>query len=208
MRKVPIADMISLVRVTPSSYHFDPHPNNASGAAPAGRRASSRRHWGTASANHVPMRLRILLITMLASQAAAQSPKPAGCLPVSADTAGWPTQGSVQFGTRFLAPPRYRRKAWEVHGSNMPGMGVTDAEDYWPITSVLWIFTFATDTSATLAIPKDAHEYSICVEPWSGKRGSIERFRAGGDVDGTKQHVCTLYCSRVLATAERSVAHL
>jgi hypothetical protein len=121
----------------------------------------------------------MLLVAMLASPAAAQEATPPVCPPVSVDTTGWRAQSSARFGTRFLAPPRYRRKVWESRGSNMPHMDSTDAEDYRPTTSVLWTFTFATAPGASLAVPHDATDYSICTEPWSGRRGTVERFRAG-----------------------------
>ena len=120
----------------------------------------------------------MLLIAFVASPAAAQNAKPSVCPPISVDTSGWHAQSSAQFGTRFLAPPRYKRKLWERHSTNAP-IDWLDAEDYWPITAVLWTFTFATVRGSSLAVPRDAQEYWTCVEPWSGRNGTVERFRSG-----------------------------
>ena len=116
---------------------------------------------------------------MFASQAAAQNPEPRECAPISIDIDGWHAQGSTEFGTRFLAPPRYQRKVWTSRGSNMPQMDSTDVEDYWPITSVLWIFSFSTVRRASQSLPVSGEDYSLCIEPWSGTRGRVERFRTG-----------------------------
>ena len=61
----------------------------------------------------------------------------------------------------------------------MPQMDSTDVEDYWPITSVLWTFSFSTVRRASQSLPESGEDYSLCIEPWSGKRGSVERFRTG-----------------------------
>ncbi len=129
--------------------------------------------------NSTAMRYQVLLIVVLASQAAAQNPEPRECPPISIKTDGWHAQGSTQFGTRFLAPSRYQRQVWESRGSNMPQMDSSDVEDYWPVTSVLWTFSFSTVRGASQSLPASGADYSLCIEPWSGKRGRVERFRTG-----------------------------
>ena len=61
----------------------------------------------------------------------------------------------------------------------MPQLDSTDVEDYWPITSVHWTFSFSTVRRASQALPASGEDYSRCIEPWSGMRGSVERFRTG-----------------------------
>lgn len=125
------------------------------------------------------MRCPVLWIALLTSQAAAQTLEPRECSPISIHIDGWHAESSTHFGTRFLAPPRYRRKVWASLGSNMPQVDSTDIEDYWPITSVLWTFSFSTVRRASQSLPESGEEYSLCIEPWSGKRGRVERFRTG-----------------------------
>lgn len=125
------------------------------------------------------MRNLIFWIAVLTSRAAAQTPAARECAPISVSIDGWHPQGSTPFGTRFFAPPRYRRKVWDVSGSNMPQVDSTDVEEYWPTTSVLWIFSFSTVRRASQSLPTSGDDYSLCVEPWSGKRGRVERFRTG-----------------------------
>lgn len=125
------------------------------------------------------MRYLVLLIALMSSQAASQTSAPRECAPISIKIDGWHAQSSTQFGTRFLAPPRYQRKVWARSGSNMPQVDSTDVEDYWPITSVLWTFSFSTVRRASQSLPASGEDYSLCIEPWSGKRGRVERFRTG-----------------------------
>jgi len=125
------------------------------------------------------MHYSILVIALLTSQAAAQSPEPRECSPIAVNIDGWHAQSSTQFGTRFRAPPRYRRKVWASSGSNMPQLDSSDVEDYWPTTSVLWTFSFSTVRRESQSLLENGEDYSLCIESWSGKRGRVERFRAG-----------------------------
>ena len=61
----------------------------------------------------------------------------------------------------------------------MPQVDSSDVEDYWPVTSVLWTFSFSTVRRSSQSLPTIGEDYSICIEPWSGALGKVERFRSG-----------------------------
>jgi len=93
------------------------------------------------------------------------------CTRLPVDTAGWRAQESWSFELGFMAPARYHAKYWAVRWGPP-----SDKEDWWPVGSVQWTFSFRTETLATLPSPYHATHYAACHEPWSGRDGKIEQY--------------------------------
>jgi hypothetical protein len=61
----------------------------------------------------------------------------------------------------------------------MPRTDSSDVEEYWPTNSVRWTFDFSTVRYEFQAIPDTGANYSVCIEPWTGRNGRIATFIAG-----------------------------
>ena len=124
-------------------------------------------------------------------------PRQSTCPPISFDTSAWRDQFAPSFGFNFRAPPRYEHKVWPSRSDS-----TDDSEDWWPARSVSWTFQFQTAPATALLIPHDTSDYSACVEPWTGRGGLVERYRAGW-MSTDLHRGETVPHSRILALAKR-----
>jgi len=136
------------------------------------------------------MKRSLLVLAVIAALGGAgrRAHAQATCEPSDIDTNGWREHLAPTFGLSFLAPPRYQHKIWASR-SDEP----SDREDYWPVRSVQWTFFIETAPRTALLVPPDTTDYSVCREPWTGRGGLVERFRAGwmstGPTTGTAPYI-------------------